>query len=79
MAAKRPDAPERQHGPTGQQHQHRLGAPAQLKAQGLRGMSRAQCRSMNIVILDDYQDAVRKLQCASRLEPYSAKVFTNTV
>ena len=42
-------------------------------------MSRAQCRSMNIVILDDYQDAVRKLQCASRLEPYSAKVFTNTV
>ena len=42
-------------------------------------MGRAQCRSMNIVILDDYQDAVRKLQCASRLEPYSAKVYTNTV
>ena len=34
---------------------------------------------MNIVILDDYQDAVRKLQCASRLDPYSAKVYTNTV
>ena len=34
---------------------------------------------MNIVILDDYQDAVRKLECASRLEPYPAKVFTNTV
>ncbi|WPB58215.1 D-2-hydroxyacid dehydrogenase family protein [Xylophilus sp. GOD-11R] len=34
---------------------------------------------MNIVILDDYQDAVRKLSCASRLDPYSAKVFTNTV
>lgn len=34
---------------------------------------------MNIIILDDYQDAVRKLKCASRLEPYSAKVFTNTV
>lgn len=34
---------------------------------------------MNIVILDDYQDAVRKLQCAERLEPYPAKVFTNTV
>jgi D-3-phosphoglycerate dehydrogenase len=34
---------------------------------------------MNIVILDDYQDAVRKLQCASKLEPYPAKVFTNTV
>lgn len=34
---------------------------------------------MNIVILDDYQDAVRKLRCASRLEAYPAKVFTNTV
>ncbi len=34
---------------------------------------------MNIVILDDYQDAVRKLACASRLDPYSAKVYTNTV
>jgi D-3-phosphoglycerate dehydrogenase len=34
---------------------------------------------MNIVILDDYQDAVRKLPCASRLDPFSAKVFTNTV
>jgi D-3-phosphoglycerate dehydrogenase / 2-oxoglutarate reductase len=34
---------------------------------------------MNIVILDDYQDAVRKLHCASRLDPYSAKVYTNTV
>ncbi len=34
---------------------------------------------MNIVILDDYQDAVRKLQCASKLEAFPAKVFTNTV
>ena len=34
---------------------------------------------MNIVILDDYQDAVRKLACAIKLEPYSAKVYTNTV
>jgi D-3-phosphoglycerate dehydrogenase len=34
---------------------------------------------MNIVILDDYQDAVRKLQCAAKLEAYPAKVFTNTV
>ena len=34
---------------------------------------------MNIVILDDYQDAVRKLQCASKLEAYPAKVYTNTV
>lgn len=36
-------------------------------------------RSMNIVILDDYQDAVRKLQCATKLEPFPAKVYTNTV
>ncbi len=34
---------------------------------------------MNIIILDDYQDAVRKLQCAGRLEQLNAKVFTNTV
>ena len=34
---------------------------------------------MNIVILDDYQDAVRKLRCASKLEPFAAKVYTNTV
>lgn len=34
---------------------------------------------MNIVILDDYQDAVRKLDCASKLQPYQAKVYTNTV
>lgn len=34
---------------------------------------------MNIVILDDYQDAVRKLRCASMLDPYTAKVYTNNV
>ena len=34
---------------------------------------------MNIVILDDYQDAVRKLACASKLDAYPAKVYTNTV
>jgi len=34
---------------------------------------------MNIVILDDYQDAVRKLPCAAKLETYPTKVFTNTV
>ncbi len=34
---------------------------------------------MNIIILDDYQDAVRKLKCASILEQLNAKVFTNTV
>ena len=36
-------------------------------------------RDMNIVILDDYQDAVRKLKCAAKLEAYPAKVYTNTV
>ena len=35
--------------------------------------------TMNIIILDDYQDAVRKLSCASLLEAFNAKVFTNTV
>lgn len=34
---------------------------------------------MNIIILDDYQDAVRKLECAALLEAHPAKVFTNTV
>lgn len=34
---------------------------------------------MNIIILDDYQDAVRKLRCARKLEHLNAKVFTNTV
>src|SRR6185369_12533525 len=34
---------------------------------------------MNIIILDDYQDAVRKLAAASKLDGFNAKVFTNTV
>jgi D-3-phosphoglycerate dehydrogenase / 2-oxoglutarate reductase len=34
---------------------------------------------MNIVILDDYQDAVRKLACSEKLDAYPAKVYTNTV
>jgi D-3-phosphoglycerate dehydrogenase len=34
---------------------------------------------MNIVILDDYQDSVRKLNCAAKLDAYPAKVYTNTV
>ena len=34
---------------------------------------------MNIIILDDYQDAVRKLKCAAAMEQLNAKVFTNTV
>src|ERR1700754_1748790 len=39
----------------------------------------ARAPTMNVIILDDYQDAVRKLRCASKLEPLNAKVFTNTV
>jgi D-3-phosphoglycerate dehydrogenase len=34
---------------------------------------------VNIIILDDYQDAVRKLKCATILDQLNAKVFTNTV
>jgi D-3-phosphoglycerate dehydrogenase / 2-oxoglutarate reductase len=34
---------------------------------------------MNIIILDDYQDAVRKLKCAVQMEHLHAKVFTNSV
>ena len=34
---------------------------------------------VNIIILDDYQDAVRKLKCATLLEHINTKVFTNTV
>jgi D-3-phosphoglycerate dehydrogenase len=34
---------------------------------------------MNIVILDDYQDVVRKLDCAAKLDAFPAKVYTNTV
>jgi D-3-phosphoglycerate dehydrogenase len=34
---------------------------------------------MNIVILDDYQDVVRKLDCATKLADYQPKVYNNTV
>ena len=34
---------------------------------------------MNIVILDDYQDVVRKLNCAAKLEAFQAKVYADTV
>ena len=49
-----------------------------------RRAARATCRGyrsglVNIIILDDYQDAVRKLRCAAILERLNAKVFTNTV
>jgi len=34
---------------------------------------------MNIVILDDYQDVVRKLDCAAKLADYPPKIYNNTV
>ncbi|MEI6768425.1 MAG: D-2-hydroxyacid dehydrogenase family protein, partial [Betaproteobacteria bacterium] len=34
---------------------------------------------MKIVVIDDYQDVVRKLDCAKKLEKYSTKVYTNSV
>lgn len=34
---------------------------------------------MNIVILDDYQDAVRKLACFARVSEHDVKVFNNNV
>lgn len=35
--------------------------------------------AMNIVVLDDYQDAVRKLSCFGKLTPYPVKTFSNSV
>ena len=34
---------------------------------------------MNIVILDDYQDVVRKLECAKKLIGFNTKVYNNSV
>src|SRR3954468_13367435 len=48
-------------------------------ARGRRRHPQGTIAAMNIVILDDYQDAVRKLKCAAKLEAYPAKVYTNTV
>ena len=50
-----------------------------IAAAKLAGRAKAQSGPINIVILDDYQDAVRKLECAAKLAPYPAKVYTNTV
>jgi len=52
-------------------------APPPGATRALREAARA--LTMNVIILDDYQDAVRKLRCAAKLEPLNAKVFTNTV
>src|ERR1700712_630996 len=46
---------------------------------GPDGAHRPQSDPVNIIILDDYQDAVRKLKCAAAMEQLNAKVFTNTV
>jgi D-3-phosphoglycerate dehydrogenase len=54
------------HGPA---KAHRVGRPPPSGTIG----------GVNIIILDDYQDAVRKLPCAAKLSDLNAKVFTNTV
>jgi D-3-phosphoglycerate dehydrogenase len=43
------------------------------------GLVYADPHAVNIIILDDYQDAVRKLKCAEKMGALHAKVFTNTV
>ena len=55
------------------------GARAQYSPRQVEHIRSVQNRAMNIVILDDYQDVVRKLACAQKLQPYQPKVFTNTV
>jgi len=50
-----------------------------VPAAALDWSPRRPARPVNIIILDDYQDAVRKLKCASILDHLSTKVFTNTV
>jgi len=56
-----------------------LAGPRQACWRRARPARKGTIGGMNIVILDDYQDAVRKLACASKLEAYPAKVYTNTV
>jgi D-3-phosphoglycerate dehydrogenase / 2-oxoglutarate reductase len=61
---------------------HRCYSQPRRRAQsGLspQGSTETIAAPVNIIILDDYQDAVRKLQCASVMETLNAKVFTNTV
>jgi D-3-phosphoglycerate dehydrogenase len=41
--------------------------------------NKSQSISMKIAILDDYQDAVRKLDCFHLLDDHEVKVFNNTV
>ncbi|VXC61466.1 Glyoxylate reductase [Burkholderia sp. 8Y] len=41
--------------------------------------NKTQSHSMKIAILDDYQDAVRKLDCFHLLDDHEVKVFNNTV
>jgi D-3-phosphoglycerate dehydrogenase len=55
------------------------GARAQYSPRQVERIGSVQNRGMNIVILDDYQDVVRKLACAKKLQPHVPKVFTNTV
>ena len=49
---------------------------ASLGTFGAQERAQSAIGAMNIIILDDYQDAVRKLRCGSKLETFNAKVFT---
>jgi D-3-phosphoglycerate dehydrogenase len=53
--------------------------PCTIAADPARQHRRDARTPVNIIILDDYQDAVRKLKASSVLEHLNAKVFTNTV
>ncbi len=52
---------------------------AQVWGAGPGGSGKMPASAMNLIILDDYQDAVRKLPCASLVSGLNTKVFTNTV
>ena len=49
------------------------------KRRAHNSMTLSAATAVNIIILDDYQDAVRKLKCADKMEALHAKVFTNNV
>jgi len=66
--------------PCGEESRDRSGAGERVHNRSSGPLSRpGDVRPVNIIILDDYQDAVRKLKCASILEHLNTKVFTNTV
>ncbi len=49
------------------------------RPEGFPGVAAVPQQAMKISILDDYQDAVRKLECFKRLAGHDVKIFNNTV